>query len=401
VNKTPQILIVSKDPSIREEVEKALGGAVQIRTSSHYASTFREGVEIAENRGPDLVFADFGLDIDALAAFVNELDAVAPQALVAALYRPDAFDSQSQENRFLIDAVRTRVSDIVRRPVSSTDVRDLMLRMRMRSPARRGAALGKVIAFVSNKGGVGKSTLATNTACAVAEGRPDRVLLIDASLQLGVCSSLLDLTDAPTLVDVVRERHRLDETLLRQLAAPHESGVRLIAAPRDAVEASDIDEESLTRVLTLARRTFDYVVVDTFPMLDATVMTVLDLSDLAFVVLQGTVPDVVGTARLVGVLDRLGIPDARRRIVVNRNYPNFSGVVGLDAIEERLGEEVSYAFPYQKGVLSAQNLGRPYIGRAPRFLRYARTLRALADEITGLDAIGVRAPHRGAGGPAQ
>ena len=128
---------------------------------------------------------------------------------------------------------------------------------------------------------------------------PERVLLVDASLQMGVCASLLDLTPTTSLSDVVREKDRLDETLIRQLAMPHSSGLHLLAAPADAVEAADIDDEVISRILTLARHTYDFVMVDTFPMLDRAIVAVLDLSDRAYVVLENVVPTVLGAVKLV------------------------------------------------------------------------------------------------------
>jgi pilus assembly protein CpaE len=129
--------------------------------------------------------------------------------------------------------------------------------------------------------------------------------LIDASLHLGSCAPMLDLTPTTGLASAAREKVRLDETLVRKLAVRHECGLDLLAAPIDAVDASDIDDEAMSRTITLARRTYDYVIVDTFPMLDGLIMAVLDLSDRAYVVVQNTVPNVVGAARLLPVLEHL------------------------------------------------------------------------------------------------
>ena len=120
-------------------------------------------------------------------------------------------------------------------------------------------------------------------------------------------------------------------------AFPHECGLRLLAAPVDAVEAQDVDEEGIARLVTLARRTFRFVVIDTFPLLDNILLSLLDVSDRLFVVLQGTVPDVVGTARFLEVLDRLGVAASRRRVVLNRNYPPHAGRLTAHDVEDRLG----------------------------------------------------------------
>ena len=154
---------------------------------------------------------------------------------------------------------------------------------------------------------MGKSTSALNAACGLAVRHPQRVLLIDASLQMGVCASLLDLTPATSISDIVREDGRLDETLIRQLAVPHSSGLHLLAAPAEAVEAGEIDDEVMSRILTLARHAYDFVIVDTFPMLDRAIVAVLDLSDRAYVVVENVVPTVLGAVKLVEVLRSLGV----------------------------------------------------------------------------------------------
>ncbi len=258
--------------------------------------------------------------------------------------------------------------DFLRRPLAAGDWTRLFERLETEQEPNSVAPRGRVVAFVSNKGGVGKSTLATNTACALARRHPGEVLLVDAALQLGVCASLLDVQPEATLADAVRQRDRLDERLLRELCAEHACGLRLLAAPIDAVDAQDVDEDGIARLLTLARRCFRFVVIDTLPLLDNLLVGVVDGADRLYVVLQGTVPDVIGAARYLQIFDRLGVPEQRRRVVLNRTYPGHAGRLSTVDVEERLGLPVDYELPYRKGMLVAQSLGQPYVlGLRSRF----------------------------------
>jgi pilus assembly protein CpaE len=239
------------------------------------------------------------------------------------------------------------------------------------------------VSFISNKGGVGKSTLAVNAACGLAERCPERVLLVDASLQLGVCASMLDVQPQTTLTDVVRERDRLDETLLRQFATIHESGLHLLAAPRDAVEAAEVDDASLARVLTLARRSYDYVLVDTFPMFDRIVISVLDLSDRAFLVLENVVPTLLGAVKLLDLLDSLGFPQDKERIILNR-VARIPGSVKPADVAQRLGRDIHYVVPYHKRIITAANTGRPFVRNSRGWWGPAADVRRLIAEIEQL-----------------
>jgi pilus assembly protein CpaE len=250
---------------------------------------------------------------------------------------------------------------------------------------RQAARLGAVVSFISNKGGVGKSTLAVNTAVVLARKSPQRVLLIDASLQLGVAASMLDLTPAATLIDAVRERNRLDETFLRQLTVQHESGLHLLAAPNTAVEAAEVDDESISRVITLARRAYDFVIVDTFPLFDRVVVAVLDLSERAYIVTENVVPTLLGAAKLIELLAGLGFPIERQKLVLNRYASVSGGLKPLD-VANRLNRPVDFVLPYDKRVVVAANTGRPYGASPSRYFGFGPPLVALAVDIETLTA---------------
>jgi len=381
VARTPSILVIADDTVLGSEVEEALVGARQGRVLVHRAKDLGAGLEVARNREPDLVLADSGGRAGSLRDLVAELASTVPDTLVAAAFdRADVPEGEA-ESAFLLEALRAGVRDVLRRPIASHELRALLERVEIaHSPPGRAPA-GRVVAFVSNKGGVGKSTLATNLACVLARRHPDEVLLLDAAFQLGACGSLLDLEPLTSITDAVRERDRLDRTLLRQLALAHDSGLRVLAAPADAVEASEIDDESLLRIVQLARRSYRTVVVDTFPLFDSTVMTLLDVADRVYMVLQGTVPDVIGAARYLRVLERLGVASDRLGVVLNRNQPGHTGRLGVGDVERRLERGVDHVVPYRKGVLVAQNAGRPYVLSVGARFGFGPALGALADEI--------------------
>jgi pilus assembly protein CpaE len=237
--------------------------------------------------------------------------------------------------------------------------------------------------FLSNKGGVGKSTLSVNAACGLALRHPDDVVLIDASLQMGDCAMLLDLKPTTTIVDAVRERDRLDRTLLRHLTLRHGSGLRVLAAPADALEGSEIDDEAIARIVNMARRSFKYVIVDTFPMLDSVLMALLDASDAAFVVIQGLAPAVAGAARLLPVLEGLGIAPARQRLVLNYNYKPFLGNLKPSDIADRLQRTIDYVVPYDHRVLASVDTGKPQVLYSRPWQRFGRSVNQLIADLDG------------------
>lgn len=387
MDKPLQILFVGSDPALHEEARSALSGVANWRAVAYFAAGIDEALDVAINRNPHLICVDMESDSRRLASFAREMHASLPDTAVVAMYSPMAFGPEQSESSVIIEVLRASVQDFLRRPLSSTEMRQLLDRLFQTRAARRKAP-GSVVSFISNKGGVGKSTLSVNTACDLATRRPGQVLLIDASLQLGIGALMLDVVPSATLTDAVREKERLDETLLRRLTAAHPCGLHLLAAPKDAVEAAEVDDASFARVLNVARRVFDYVVIDTFPILDGLVLSLLDVSDMVCVVLQGTVPNVVGALKFLSVLDRLGVPHERQRVLLNQNYAGFAGNLTPGDIERRLGREIDYAFPYQKKLMESMNTGRPYILKSMRFFGFGRQMTGLVDDIENVREAG-------------
>jgi pilus assembly protein CpaE len=384
------LLVVARDPTLRAEFETALPGVRTARVVAHYAGDHHQGIETARFRTPELICVEMTRDLAALKSFVRDAASVAPGVRVAAVYRPEEFSEDGAEGQAIVDALRARVEDFLRRPLSSAELQQLLDRgAPAPEPASRG--LGTVVAFLSNRGGVGKSTLAVNTAVALAARHHGRVLLVDAALQLGVCAPMLDLTPATSIVDAARERERLDETLLHQLTTPHASGVRLLASATDAIEAAEVSDETVTRVLGLARRAFDFVIVDTFPMVGRFLLATLDLSDLGYVVVQGTVPAVNGAPGLLRSLDHVGFGAARQRIVLSRNYAPFAGDLRVDDVELTLEREIDHLIPYDRRLLRALNTGRPRILSCSGLWGFGR---AIGDLVRDIEAVRPVEPAR-------
>ena len=356
---TTHILIVTSDEQLREELLAAIASLGDQPPTPVTVDSMRRGVESARNRAPDLVVVEMTEDLNGLRNFAGEVNANVPSATIAAVLKLDAYDEDGNKTTKVIDALRAGVNDFLHRPVSSAELADLLARNRDQvSPTSNSQ--GRVISFVSNKGGVGKSTLAVNSAVGLGMRHPGRVLLVDGSLQMGVAASMLDVTPRVTLADAAAECHRIDETMLRQMVTPHDSGVHLLAAPQDAVEATSVDDEVMSRIITLARRTYDFVVVDTFPLFDRVVIAVLDLSDRAYVVLENVVPTVVGAAKMLQVLDGIGFPKERLRVVLNR-MTTITGGLSADDVAERLNSDIHVSLPYDKRIIVAANIGQPFV----------------------------------------
>jgi pilus assembly protein CpaE len=119
-----------------------------------------------------------------------------------------------------------------------------------------GDKMSNVLAFVSIKGGVGKTTVALETASALVKHFNKRVLLIDANFSAPNIGLYLDLTNDLTLHDA------LDDTLLHN--AIYEShGIDVV--PASMYYHKDIDPFRLKQIINKFKSRYDFIILDSSP----------------------------------------------------------------------------------------------------------------------------------------
>lgn len=364
MNPKQRFLVIANDETLLEELRDALATNERLDPFLEYAEGNRRGLELAKSRRPDLIFLQATTDLDAQRLFLARLQEAAPGVPVVATFSRQLLSGQNLEEEFFVQGMRAGFCDFLRRPATGDELVGVCERV-LSGPARRtapGATEGVVFSTVSNKGGVGKSSLAVNLAIGLSQRRSENeeVLLIDTSTQMGVCASMLGLRPETTLVDVARARDRLDGSLLRRLTLVHSSGLHVIAAPSDAIESTEIDDEFLTELLVLARSEYRFVVVDTFPLFDRLTVAILDYADVSFVVLENSVPTVTGCCQFFDLLKSVNCDRGNLRVVVNR-FRRKAGYPSRKNIEQRIERSVDYVLPEVASVSRATNLGRPAI----------------------------------------
>jgi pilus assembly protein CpaE len=236
---------------------------------------------------------------------------------------------------------------------------------------------GRMIAVFSSKGGCGTSFVASNLACAMREP----TILVDLNLQAGDLPLFLGLDPKYSIADVVENRARLDDSLVASYITPYSSNLSLLAAPREADSADEIEPEHVFEVLERLRENYQYVVLDPQHTFDAITLAALDQADDIVLVLTLDIPAIRSAQRALEIFDRLGYARSKVRVIVNR----WSKQIDLDLhqVEKFLGEPVVGFVPsdYQTAV-SSINLGQPLVESNPD-CRIASEIQRIATALMG------------------
>ena len=157
------------------------------------------------------------------------------------------------------ELTRRGVSDYLISPVGTLDVVRAICGLFSAPDAK---PVGRVIAVVGAKGGVGASTIAHNVAWAIA--RDLKLDTVIADLDLGFGTAGLDFNQDPPqgIADAVFSPDRIDNNFVDRLLSKCTDHLSLLAAPATLDRVYDFSSKSFDSIFDALRATMPFVVLD-------------------------------------------------------------------------------------------------------------------------------------------
>ena len=346
-------ITMGRDPEGLEEIRAALTGSERVRLLTDCEAPNQLLADILRLRPSAAVIVLDGHNQESDFALIKQLTATCPETAIITA----AHDSSPS---LILGSMRAGAREFLQLPINAEEFKTVLDRTQEFNATVASKRNGRTVAVFSGKGGAGVSFFATNLAAAMTVP----TVLVDLNLQTGDASSFLGLEPKYSLTDFVRNRTRLDDSLIKSLVTPHSSHLSLLAAPLEPHEAEDVKPEHITEVLHLLGQRFQCLVLDLQHTFDPVTVAALDLADDVLVIMTLDIPGIRNTRRALKVFERLGYPRSRIRVVVNRWSKNID--VNLGKVEAHLDERLIGLVPNDYGkVMNSINLGRPMVQSDP------------------------------------
>jgi pilus assembly protein CpaE len=291
--------------------------------------------------------------------------------------------SQEADADLMLKSMRAGAREFLTLPFDSGIMAEALVRASALRKTVRPAkkADGRLLVFLSAKGGSGVTTLACNYAVSLAQESGQKTLLIDLNLPLGDAAINLGIKARYSIVNALENSARLDVSFLSTMLVRHDSGLFVLAAPSE-LATEQFSEETVDKLLEVARQEFDYVVVDAGSRLDLQHTHLFDESTTIYLVTQIGIPELRNSNRLISRLSVAGSP--KISIVINRYDPR-SMEIGEEHVTKALTRPAEWKIPNNyAAVRRMQNTAIPLIEDDSEI---SRAIRQMTRAVTGQPAV--------------
>lgn len=307
---------------------------------------------LASSKGKSLLIVDLSTNKIKNLDFILRVTKECKNCKVLAL-------SDNPSVELIIEVMRAGAKEFVPVPIIKNEFFEAIKKLvtEMNEPVKKNKC--KIISVFSNKGGIGKTSLATNLALELAKITKENIALIDLNFQMGDITTFLDLKPSFNISYMLENLDKINETfLLSTLERYKSTSLYVLADPPYFKQADNIQPRQITRLFDTLKETFSYIIVDAEASFDGKNIAALDNSDLIMLVTVANLPALRNTQRCLELFEKLGYDKEKIKIVVNR-YMENDEIKEVD-IEKVLSKDIYWKIPNNYfAIMSAINKGIP------------------------------------------
>ena len=290
--------------------------------------------------------------------------------------------SEKYDTNTFVKALRAGVNELIRLPI----VKDKFIKtiedlLNKSLPNHSSNNKCKILSVFSNKGGVGKTSVAMNLALELAQTTKENVALLDLNFQLGDVATFWNLNPTYNISFMLENSNKLTpEYMLSTFERWEDSSLYILANPPYYKSADKVTLQGIEKLINAMREGFSYIVIDTSSGFGNKVMKVLEMSDIVFFITTVSLPSLRNCQKCLEMFEEAGIKKNKTEIIINRFMETDD--VKIEDVETLLKKKVYWKIPNNYFIMmEAINRGVPvsYVNSSSNV---AKSYRNLALSVT-------------------
>lgn len=286
------------------------------------------------------------------------------------------------------ELIRQGISEYIVRPQSPLQIIKTIADLYV-DPA--APPIGKTIAFVGARGGVGSSTIAHNVGWCSAEEYKSSTVILDLDLPFGTASLDFDQEASAGLFEALSSPERLDDVLLDRLLQKHTDYLSLFTAPSMLDRDFDLDEQAFETVVDVVRGSAPTVVVDVPHVWTNWSKRILMSADEIVITATPDLASFRNTKNLIDILNGARPNDSSPTLVINQFDAKMSAVQP-DQFAEHVGIDPAQVFAWEPQLFGAAATNAAPIMEVGPKTKTAHGLQELAADLIGRTEANIAKP---------
>lgn len=285
------------------------------------------------------------------------------------------------------ELIRSGISEYVVAPISMADIVGVISSIFIDPEAE---PIGRSIAFIGAKGGVGSSTIAHNLAWSMSTLFGSEVVVADLDLPFGTANINFDQDPAQGIAEAVFAPERIDEVYLDRLLAQCAQHLSLLAAPSTLDRVYDFDADAFAHLIDTAQRSAPLLVLDVPHAWNGWTKSTLTRADEIVITATPELANLRNTKNLVDMLKKLRPNDGPPKLIINQaGIPKRPEITAVD-FAEPLGIQPMAVIPFDPQLFgNSSNNGR-MLGEMDAKHPIVQMVNEMAHVLTGRSEIKVK-----------
>jgi pilus assembly protein CpaE len=277
--------------------------------------------------------------------------------------------------------------------VTPVDVLDVVRTIGDLYVERDAAPLGRSVAFIGAKGGVGSSMIAHNVAWAISRNFESDVVIADLDLPFGTAG--LDFNQDPTkgIAEAVNAPERLDDVFLDRLLARCSDHLSLLAAPATLDRTYDFAEDAFVQVIDVAQAGVPVVIIDLPHEWTAWVRKTVMSADEVVLTVEPDLGNLRNAKNLIDLLKQSRKNDAPPRLIINKAGVPKRPEISIDEFAEAIGLIPEVTIPFDPSLFGTAANNGQMIAETDAKSPIVESFDVIARTVTGRAEI--KRPKRG------